>query len=189
MVARGSKRESWQTDRQALTIRYWLALSKVWYAFCCWQAHRIKRRIQDEQELGPPPSEPVRTSLAAIGGRPTGSRAAQPQQGTTLGGVFGAPSAGHDPLFGGPPLPPAQVAPQRAARPLAVVADDEFMGLGLGSSENGPLPGYSTMPQVRRAFAALGPCHGREAGTSACECHLSRMLSLLTRQCLCVLCR
>ncbi|KAG2437063.1 hypothetical protein HYH02_011323 [Chlamydomonas schloesseri] len=115
-------------------------------------AHRIKRRIQDEQELGPPPAEPVRTSLAAIGGRPAGPRAAQQlqqQHGTTLGGVFGAPSAGHAPLFGGPPLPPAQVAPQRAARPLVVVADAEFMGLGLGGgSENGPLPGYSTMPQM-----------------------------------------
>eukprot|EP00198_Chlamydomonas_reinhardtii_P003270 XP_001692606.1 predicted protein [Chlamydomonas reinhardtii] len=61
-------------------------------------AHRIKRRIQDEQELGPTPVEPV-----ALG---------------------------------------------RGTRPLAVVADDEFMGLGRGDSENGPLPGYSTMPQM-----------------------------------------
>lgn len=92
----------------------------------------------------------MRASLASIGGRPGGSRTVQQQQqqAPALGGVLGAPSAGHAALFGAPP-PPAQVALGRGTRPLAVVADDEFMGLGRGDSENGPLPGYSTMPQVR----------------------------------------
>ncbi|KAG2496296.1 hypothetical protein HYH03_005529 [Edaphochlamys debaryana] len=105
-------------------------------------AQRIQRRIQDEQVMGPPPPEPVRSSLAMVGGRAAG-RPAQQQQ--AVGGIFGASGPAHQQhgsLFGSRP---AQQAPHRGLRPLEIAADDEFSG-----GENGPpgLPGYSAMPQV-----------------------------------------
>ncbi|GFR44114.1 hypothetical protein Agub_g5276 [Astrephomene gubernaculifera] len=106
-------------------------------------AQRIQRKIQDEQVMGPPPPEAVRSSLATLGARSGGRSQQQQQQQSAMGSIFGAAAPQQQSGLLGGPRPGNQGLRPRPA--VGIVEDEEFV-----DPENAPagLPGYSTMPQV-----------------------------------------